>query len=188
LLGLEARFDEAEALPTETRLAAQAELRALLEAATLEVLPSVEGGLAAALERLRPGLEGLGAERGASLDAFLAAAPRLAAAPSIVRLAMEAGVAPGEAASVWDEVERIYQFDQLRQAARTAPLAGPFAGRARATLLDELRAAQSRLAGARLAGRQVDDAAGRALAGEAARLADFAGVSVAARTLSTLAA
>ena len=76
----------------------------------------------------------------------------------------------------------------FRRAARTAPLAGPFADRARALLLDELRAAQARLAAARLAGRAEDDAAGAALAQEAARLPDFAGASVAARALSALAA
>ena len=44
LLGLEARFQEAEALAPEPRLAAQAALRALLEAAAVEVLPSLGNG------------------------------------------------------------------------------------------------------------------------------------------------
>jgi hypothetical protein len=59
LLGLEARFAQAEALPADPRLAAQAELRALLEAATVDVLPSLthglDQGLGAALAQLRPG-------------------------------------------------------------------------------------------------------------------------------------
>jgi glutamate dehydrogenase len=192
LLGLEARFAQAETLPAEPRLAAQAELRALLEAATVDVLPSLthglDQGLGAALAQLRPGLDGLGAGPDAALGDFLAASPRLAAGPSIVRLAMQASVTPEEAAIAWDAVDRQYQLDQLRRAARTAPLAGPFADRARAALLAELRGAQARLAAARLAGRAIDDSAGAALALEAARMPDFAGASVAAHALAALAA
>jgi glutamate dehydrogenase len=190
LLGIEGRFEAAEAMAPEPRLTTQGALRALLEAATVEVLPSLDDGLRNALEELRPGIARLtsGPDGEIALEAYVANAPRLAAAPSVVRLARSAGVDPVEAARAWDAVGTRYQLDALREAARQAPLTGPFADRARATLLNALRATHARLAAARLAGQEVDDAAARALAEEAARFPDFAGASVAARALAMLAA
>jgi glutamate dehydrogenase len=201
LYGLEDRFEAAEAAPPGPRLAAQATLRDLLEAAAVELL---EGGpVAERLEALRGGVgELIAAEtalpddaQGAmglppALGAFVAAAPRLASAPSIVALAGRAGVSPGEAALAWGEAGLRFAFDPLREALRRAPIGGPFGDRARAALLADLRATQARLAAANLAGNAVEGAAADAalaLTRDAVRQADLAAATVAARALAALA-
>jgi glutamate dehydrogenase len=82
----------------------------------------------------------------------------------------------------------------LRQATTAAPAPGAFGARAKAALLDDLTAAQARLATARLrdghGGRAAageEHAAAAALAREAALAGDLAAVTVAARALSVLA-
>jgi len=198
LYGLEARFEAAEAAAPAPRLEAQRALRDLLEAATVELLGG--GEVAARLDALREGVAALVAAATAlpddracrtdlppALAAFVMAAPGLASAPSIVTLAAEAGVAPSAAAQAWDEAGHRFAFEPLREALRRAPIAGPFADRARAALLADLRATQARLAAAALAGRRVEGPAAVALAREAVRQADFAAATVAARALAGLA-
>ncbi|MBB3897126.1 NAD-glutamate dehydrogenase [Roseococcus suduntuyensis] len=198
LYGLEERFEEAEAAEPGPRLDAQRVLRDLLEAATVELL---EGGDIA--ERLAALREGVGAliaaetalpddahcrtDLPAGLAAFVAAAPRLASAPSIVALAARAGVTPGEAAQAWAEAGHRFAFEPLREALRRLRIGGPFGDRARAALLADLRATQSRLAAAILAGQKVEGPQAVALAREAARQADLASATVAARALAALA-
>ena len=165
LYGLEARFAAADG-----DLPAQDGLRALMEAATEALLPFATGGVAAALEGLRPG--------------FAAVAEEGAAAPAILRLAGEAGAAPEAAAAAWREAGEGFGLPTLAEAIRRAPITGPFADMARAGLLAELRRAQDRLALARLRGALPEAAALRALAREAARQGGFAAASVAVRALA----
>ena len=122
-----------------------------------------------------------------ALASFVAAAPRLASAPSIVALAARAGVTPGEAAQAWAEAGHRFAFEPLREALRRLRIGGPFGDRARAALLADLRATQSRLAAAILAGQPVEGPQAVALAREAARQADLASATVAARALAALA-
>ncbi|MEI6162573.1 MAG: phage capsid protein, partial [Roseococcus sp.] len=191
LFGLEARFEEAEAAPPEPRLAAQGVLRELLEAAAVELLLPARAGLSAAIASLGAGIATLtGAEMAGGepgLGGFIAAAPRLAAAPSIVRLASETGAAPAEAARAWAEVGAAYQLDALAQAARRMAAGGSYGDRARAALLADLRATQSRLAAQRLAGgaEGLPDAL-RSVLVDAAMQGDFAAVTVAVRALAIL--
>jgi glutamate dehydrogenase len=201
LYGLEARFEAAEQAPPGPRLDAQRTLRDLLEAATVELLDG--GDIAARLHALHAGVGALvsaetalpDAAQGrtdlpAELAAFVAAAPRLASAPSIVALASRAEVSPGEAAVAWADAGQRFAFDPLREALRRAPIGGPFGDRARAALLADLRATQSRLAAAVLAGQPITGPAAQAalaLAREAARQADLAAATVAARALAALA-
>ena len=211
LFGLEARFEAAEAAPPEPRLAAQSVLRALLEATAVEVMLPARAGLAEALAALREGVAALIAAEMAEvpgdaalpgdLGAFVAAAPRLAAAPSIVLLAGQSGATPPDAARAWAEVGAHFHLDALVEATRRMPASGPYGDRARAALLADLRATQSRLAAEGLAAERL--AAGRLAAGrlagavdggtealrrllrEAATQGDFAAVTVAARALAT---
>jgi glutamate dehydrogenase len=186
LLGMEARFDAAEALPAAEGLDAQAGLRALLEAAA-RALPAAAAAPGERLAALAPGVAALVAEAAPGLAGFLAAAPRLAAAPAVVALAAEAGVAPGDAAEAWDAAGQGFGLAPLGEALARAPMSGPFGDRARAALAGELRDAQARLAAAALAGRAVEGPAvehARALAREAARHADLAAVTLALRALA----
>ncbi|MCW8084344.1 NAD-glutamate dehydrogenase [Sabulicella glaciei] len=185
LFGLEARFEEAEALPPDERLAAQCALRELMEAATAELLPFLRQGIGPALTELRPGLAALAVgQEAASLRDFLQSAPRLAVAPPILRLAARQGAAPPEAAKAWEEVGQHFMLDALRDAIRRAPLRGPFADRARAALLGELRDMQSRLAASVLQGRAPEPGAAVPLLRDATRTPDFAAASVALRALA----
>jgi glutamate dehydrogenase len=217
VFGLEeaaAALDAAPA-PADARLDALAALRRLQEQAAhgfLALPDSAGGGVAEAVATLRPGIAALAAaetERAASLPqcaawreaglpagpaALAAAAPRLAAAPAIVRLAASAGAAPAEAASAWGAVGSELGLDALRQATVAAPAPGAFGARAKAALLDDLTAAQARLAAARLRGDGRAAAAdghaaasAAALAREAAMAGDLAAVTVAARALAMLA-
>lgn len=105
-------------------------------------------------------------------------------------LAARAGVTPGAAAQAWADAGHRFAFDPLREALRRAPISGPFGDRARAALLADLRATQSRLAAAVLAGQAITGPAAQAalsLAREAARQADLAAATVAARALAALA-
>jgi glutamate dehydrogenase len=201
LYGLEARFEAAEQAAPGPRLEAQRTLRDLLEAATVELLDGAD--IAPRLHALREGVAALVAAETAlpegaqcrtdlpgALATFVGAAPRLASAPSIVALAARAGVTPGEAALAWGDAGHRFAFDPLREAVRRAPIGGPFGDRARAALLADLRATQSRLAAATLAGQAVTGPAAQAalsLAREAARAADLPAATVAARALATLA-
>ncbi|MCU0943870.1 MAG: NAD-glutamate dehydrogenase [Rubritepida sp.] len=197
LLGVEARFEAAEAAPAGPRLAAQARLRALLEAAAA-ALPPDAAPLAARLEALAPGVAALVAAEAQPIEevgldpalaGFVAAAPRLAAAPAIVALAARAGVAPEVAAAAWGEAGAGFALEPLAEALRRLPIPGPFGDRARAALLAELREAQGRLAAARLAGRAVEGAAAeraRGLARDAARQPDLAALTLALRALAQL--
>ena len=190
LFGLEARFEAAEAEPAEPRLAAQGVLRELLEAAAVEVMLPAQGGLQAAIASLGEGITALTASEVAEpgdLAGFIAAAPRLAAAPSIVLLASQSHAAPADAAVAWSAVGAQYQLDALGDAARRMPSPGPYGDRARAAMLADLRATQARLAAAHLAGAAPEPTeALRKLMREAAVQADFAAVTVAVRALAVL--
>jgi len=196
LFGLEALFEAAEAAPAEPRLAAQCVLRELLEAAAVQLMEPAREGLSAAIGALGEGVAALAtaemslAGEATELAAFTAAAPRLAAAPSIVRLASSAQVSPAEASVAWAEVGAFFHIDALADAARRMPAAGPYGDRARAALLADLRATQSRLAAARLAGVAPPNEAVEGLSRlvrEAAVQGDFAAVTVAARALAAAA-
>ncbi|MBC7433282.1 MAG: hypothetical protein H7345_14565, partial [Rubritepida sp.] len=91
--------------------------------------------------------------------------------------------------AAWDEAARRFHLAALRAAANAARVAGSFGNRARAALLADIAAAQTRLAAATLAGRPGApgaDAAAR-LVEEAARVPELAAVTVAARALAALA-
>ena len=189
LFELEARFEAAEALPPEPRLAAQGVLRDLLEAAAVAVMPPARAGLAAAMASLGQGVAELTASEMAglepSLGSFVTAAPRLAAAPSVVSLALETGVSPTDAARAWTEVGVAYQLDALAQAARSMDAGGAYGDRARAALLADLRATQSRLAAQHLAGGGASlPEALRPVLVDAAIQGDLAAVTVAVRALA----
>ena len=208
-------IDAAQA-PAAARLDALGALRRLQEQAAhgFLAMPDADGGasVADAVAALRPGIAALVAvatEEAAALPqaaawrdaglpagpaALAAAAPRLAAAPAIVRLAAITGTAPAEAASAWSAVGSELGLEALQQATAAAPAPGAFGARAKAALLDDLTAAQGRLAAARLrnggGGRVLageEHAAAAALAREAALAGDLAAVTVAARALSMLA-
>ncbi|MBS7810248.1 NAD-glutamate dehydrogenase [Roseococcus pinisoli] len=201
LFGLEARFEEAEQAPAEPRLAAQATLRTLLEAAAVELMAPARTGLAAAIATLRDGIATLASGEMAAraddasglpgdLGGFVAAAPGLAAAPSIVQLARASGATPAAAAAAWNEAGAAVHLDALAEAARRMPVPGLYGDRARAALLADLRNTQARLAAGRLAGSAVEGPvteAVRKLVREAAAAGDVAAVTVAARALATLA-
>ena len=188
LLRLEDAAVEADTAerPTADRLATLGALRVLQEQAAQSLLAET-GGLSETLAALSPGLPALlGGRMGA--DA-LAAAPQLAAAPAVLRLALETGAAPEVALAAWDEVARRFHLAALRAAANAARVAGSFGNRARAALLADIAAAQTRLAAATLAGRPDApgaDATAR-LVEEAARVPELAAVTVAARALAALA-
>ncbi|WP_431303464.1 NAD-glutamate dehydrogenase domain-containing protein [Sediminicoccus sp. BL-A-41-H5] len=194
LFGLEGRFEQAEAAPPNPRLAAQSVLRELLEAAAVELLPATRAGLEPAIASLAIGITALSEAAMAeaagddalpgTLGHFVAAAPRLAAAPAIVRLAAESGADPAAAARAWAEVGGACQLDALAEAARRMLAPGAYGDRARAALLADLRATQFRLAAQRLAGASATlPEALRPVLADAAMQGDLAAVTVAVRAL-----
>ena len=201
LFGLEARFEQAEQAPAEPRLAAQSILRELLEAAAVELMAPARDGLPSAIATLGPGISELATAAMAGqaddasglpgdLGAFVAASPRLSAAPSIVRLARDSGTSPAEAARAWTGEGAAFHIDALAEAARRMQVPGLYGDRARAAVLADLRGTQSRLAAAHLAGAAVGGPAietVRKLVRDAAAAGDFAAVTVAARALATVA-
>ena len=198
--GLEAAFDALDAAPApaEARLSAQLALRRLQEAAAQDLLAAPPQPMAEALATLRPGIAALAASLASpsAVDglpveaaALAANAPRLAAAPAVVRLAARAGVEAARAAAAWQAVEEAFALDALRGAIAAAPAPGAFGPRARAALAEEVSAQQARLAAARLAGGAAAgdraEAVG-ALVREAAAARDLAAATVAARALASL--
>ena len=119
--------------------------------------------------------------------ALAAAAPRLAAAPTVLRLAAETGAPAAAAAAAWAAIGATFRIEALRQAAAAAPAPGAFGPRARAALLEDLGAAQARLAAARLRGQAPDPRRVAQLAQEAALAGDLAAIGVAARALRAMA-
>jgi glutamate dehydrogenase len=199
--GLEAACDsiDAAAASAQTRLAALLALRRLQEAAAQDLLGTPAQPLEQALAALRPGIaalataaaahaapaEGLPPEAGL----LAAAAPRLAAAPAVVRLAGQAGVDATAAAAAWGSIESRFALDALRSAIAAAPAAGPFGPRARAALAEEVGVAQARLAAQLLRGEAPDDARSdsvAALVRDAAGARDLAAVTVAVRAVAML--
>jgi glutamate dehydrogenase len=152
-------------------------------------MPPARAGLAAAMASLGQGVAALTAAEMAGLEpglgSFVTAAPRLAAAPSVVSLALETGVSPTDAARAWTEVGVAYQLDALAQAARSMDAGGAYGDRARAALLADLRATQSRLAAQHLAGGGASlPEALRPVLVDAAIQGDLAAVTVAVRALA----
>ena len=195
--GLPAAWEAADAAaaPAAAKLDALLALRRLQEEAAMGLLAET-GPLEPALAALRPGIAALAAGIAAPEDtaglprdvaALVAAAPRLAAAPTILRLAAAAGVTPAAAAAAWAEAGAAYGIDPLRQAAASAPAPGAFGARARAAVLDDLGRQQARLAAARLGGVAPDPGAVAALARDAAMAGDLAALGVAIRALAALA-
>ena len=125
------------------------------------------------------------------LAAQVAAAPFLAAAPAIVRLAESLDVRPAEAAAAWQQVGQSLGIEDLRAAIGAVPAIGSFAGRAKAALLADLMAAQIGLARATVRGADPAQRPGAPavlqLAREAAAAPDFAGLAVATRAVTTMA-
>jgi glutamate dehydrogenase len=117
---------------------------------------------------------------------LVAAAPALQAVPAIVRLAEAAGVPPAQAAEAWGEVGHRLHLPLLRQCIAAAPASGPFATRARAALLDDLAAAQGRLATRCLRSGLPEAEAVARIVQEAAARPDLAAATVAVRELSRL--
>ncbi len=200
--GLEAASDAIDAAPAtaDIRLTALLSLRRLQEAAAQQLLAAPPQPLEQALASLRPGIAALAAEAASSAaelpaglpmeaGALAAAAPRLAAAPAVVRLAGQAGVNATAAAAAWATVEGVYALDALRGAIAAAPARGAFGARARAALAEDLGASQMRLAAQLLAGGAPDgarSAATAALVQEAVAARELAAVTVAVRGLATL--
>jgi glutamate dehydrogenase len=205
--GLEAAHDAADAAPAPAaiRLEVQAALRGLQEAVAAGLLAGDSGrGLEEALAALCPGIAALraaveAAEPGGAwvaagippaVAALAEAAPRLAAAPVILRLAEAAGAAPEAAAAAWAATGAELLIDPLRMAALAAPAPGAFGPRARMALLGDIDAAQARLAATRLGGETPAPARQErtlALVREAVQVGDLAALGVAARALGGLA-
>jgi len=188
LLRLEDAAIEADTAnrPAADRLTTLGALRHLQEQSAQALLAET-GPLTATLAALSPGLPALlGGRMGA--DA-LAAAPQLAAAPAVLRLALDSNATPEAAAAAWDAVSQRFHLADLRAAANMARVSGSFGNRARAALLADIAAAQGRLAAARLAGRPdaPEAEAAATLVADAARIPDLAAVTVAARALAALA-
>ncbi len=201
--GLPEAADAADAAPAPAaaRLEVLLALRRLQEEAAQALLGTAEGPVGAALEALRPGLAALAATAGTESPsaaswraagiperalALAAAAPRLAAAPIVLRLAAETGAPAAAAAAAWAEIGARFRIEALRQAAAAAPAPGAFGPRAKAALLEDLGAAQARLAAARLRGQVPDGAALAQLAQEAVAAGDLAAIGVAVRALRAL--
>jgi glutamate dehydrogenase len=197
-----AAIDAAPA-PAATRLAALAALRALQAGAAASLLLAPPQPLDAALAALSPGVAGLLAAEiatpGEATRAYLAAgvpdtaaalagaAPRLAAAPAMLRLALEAAVTPAEAAAAWAEAGERFGIDTLRPAAEAAAAPTPLAARAKAETLAEIFRVQAALAATLLAGRRPDAAEAAALARDAAAEASLPAIGLALRALGKLA-
>jgi glutamate dehydrogenase len=191
---------DATPAPSASRLGALLGLRRLQEGAARELL-GVPGALGGVRDFLASGIAPLvGAASAAPTAeaallaasgipdraATLAGTPGLAAAPSIVRLAAEAGIAPVEAATAWAAVGEAFALDALRAAAERARANGPFGARAKAEALADLAALQARLARSRLTGALPDGAAASRLARDAAAAGDLVAIGVATRALGGL--
>ena len=191
---------DAAPVPAASRLGALLGLRRLQEGAARELL-GAPGALGGVRNSLTPGITALVDAAGAApaaeaallaasgipdRAATLAGTPGLAAAPSIVRLAAEAGIAPVPAATAWAAVGEAFALDALRLAAERARADGPFGARAKAEVLADLAALQARLARSRLVGALPDGAAAARLARDAAAAGDLIAIAVAARALGGL--
>ena len=202
LLGLDAAAMAADAAPAPAaaRRDAALALRQLHAAVSRELLASPDGTLEDTLATLRPGIDALiraeteadspaaDALREAGLPEqvarLVAAAPALASAPAIVRLAAEAKLDPAEAGRAWQAVGETFHLPALRLAALQSDAVGPFGTRAKAALLDDLASLQARLAAASLRGVDMSGAEPAIrTAQEAALRPDLAGVTVAVREL-----
>ncbi len=212
LFDLDPLYDAIDRAPAAAavRLDAMLAVRRLHELAARDLLGAAELNepLDAAIGLLRPGIAALAASaaqqaaagpvaqrlRDAGLPDMLAArvaaAPLLAAAPAVVRLAEGLGVPPAEAAAAWHQVGHSLGIEDLRAAIGAMPAVGRFAGRAKAALLADLMAAQTGLA--RAAARGADPAqrpeasSVLQLAREAAAAPEFAGLSVATRAVAAM--
>ncbi|MBP0444581.1 NAD-glutamate dehydrogenase [Roseomonas sp. SSH11] len=178
-------------VPVEAKRAALLTIRRLHEDAARALLDDTASPLGDAEALLRPGVAALvsavAVPQGPLPDPasrLVGGAPSLSAAIGIVRLAAAAGVAPAEAAAAWDAAGRDFGLEALRAAARAAPAPGTYGPRARAALLEDLGALQTRIARAILAGEapQPSEPAVR-LAREAAVQGEMAAVAVALRAL-----
>jgi glutamate dehydrogenase len=197
LLGLDAAFTETDAASAapEAKREALLALARLQEAAARDLLAETRP-LAEALATLSPGVAALVAlETGRAAPSrpgipdlaarIIAAAPALAAAPSIVRLAAAAGAPPARAAAAWAEAGERFGLEALRGAIGLAPAAGAFGPRARAALLEDVSGRQAALAAALLAGAAPSAALAAApLVREAAAACDLAAATVALRALA----
>ena len=160
-------------------------LRATLPLSVLAVVAEDETYGYAVVQRLREaGLPDM-------LAAQIAAAPLLAAAPAVVRLAESLGVSPTAAAAAWQRVGQALGIEDLRAAIGAMPAVGSFAGRAKAALLADLMAAQTGLARAAMRGadpaQRPEASAVLQLAREATAAPEFAGLSVATRAVAAMA-
>ncbi len=213
LCGLEGLYDAIDGAPAAAavRLDALLTVRRLHELTARDLLGAAEldGPLDAAIATLHPGIAALAASAslqmadGAAaqrlrdaglpdgLAAQVAAAPALAAAPTVVRLAESLGVLPASAAAAWQQVGQSLGIEDLRAAIGVVPSVGGFAGRAKAVLLADLMGAQIGLARAVLRGSDPAQLPGAPavlhLAREAAATPDFAGLAVATRAVAALA-
>ncbi len=213
LFDLEGLYDTIDRAPTAAavRLDALLAVRRLHELATRDLLGAAEldEPLDAAIATLRPGIAALTASaalqeaagpaakrlRDAGLPDMLAAqvaaAPSLAAAPAIVRLAESLGMPPADAATAWQQVGQLLGIEDLRIAIGTVPAVGSFAGRAKAALLADLMTAQTGLTRAAVRGADPAQRPGASavlqLAREAAAAPDFAGLAVATRAVAAMA-
>ena len=213
LFDLDPLCDAIDAAPASAgvRLDALLTVRRLHEEVTRALLGGTEldQPLGAAVAALRPGIAALAAlasedaASGAaalalrdaglpgSLAAQVAAAPRLATAPAVVRLAARDGTPLRDAAAVWAGVGRTLGIEDLREAIVALPARGPFGARAKAALLADLMQGQMALAGAVVRGSdpagQPEAAAALQLARQAAAAPDLAGLGLATRAIHSLA-
>jgi len=213
LFDLDPLCDAIDAAPASAavRLDALLTVRRLHEEVTRALLGGTEldQPLGAAVAALRPGiavLAALASEDAASgaaalalrdaglpgkLAAQVAAAPRLATAPAVVRLATRDGAPLADAAAVWARVGRTLGIEELREAVVALAVRGPFGARAKAALLADLMQAQTALAGAVLRASdpagQPEAAAALQLARQAAAAPDLAGLGLATRAIRSLA-
>jgi glutamate dehydrogenase len=204
VFGLEAAAAAIDAAPAPaaTRLDALLALRRLQEGAARDLLLLPEAPLEEALAALAPGIAALLAAEvaapGPAAQTLIAAglpagaavlaagATRLAAAPAMVRLAAEAGVAPDIAAAAWAATGEAYALEALRAAAEVAPATTLLTARAKAEALASLAALQARLARARLAGHAPPAEAVALLARDAAAEGGLVAIGVALRSLMAL--
>jgi len=213
LFGLEELCGAIDAAPASAmvRLDALLAVRRLHESAARDLLGAAEldASLEAAVAALRPGIAALTASASLqavtgpaaqrlrdaglpeNLAAQVAAAPFLAVAPAIVRLAESLGVPPSDAAAAWQRVGQSLGIEELRIAIAAVPASGAFAARAKAALLADLMAAQIGLARGAVRGANPAQLPGALavlqLAREAAAAPDFAGLSVATRAVAATA-
>jgi glutamate dehydrogenase len=190
-IGEAAESLDAAVLTPEARRTSLLVLRRLHEEAARALLADATP-LTEAEALLRPGvsalIEAMPVPAGGMLPDVAArlvgGASSLSAAIGIVRLAAGAGVTPAEAAAAWDAAGRDFGLEALRGAALAAPAPGAFGPRAKAALLEDLAALQTRIAAAALAGqvvRPLEDAV--RVAREAAGLGELSAVAVALRGL-----